>query len=56
MLVEITRHADRACCYTVHLDEEGQVSERPTESRIREATVVEGVEALVVVCPKDVTM
>jgi Fe-S oxidoreductase len=36
--------------------EEGQVSERPSESRIREAAAVNGVEALVVACPKDVTM
>jgi Fe-S oxidoreductase len=36
--------------------EEGQVSERPSESRIREAVTLNGVEALVVACPKDVTM
>ena len=36
--------------------EEGQVSERPSESRIREAVAVDGVETLVVACPKDVTM
>jgi Fe-S oxidoreductase len=36
--------------------EGGQVSERPSESRIREAVAVKGVEALVVTCPKDVTM
>jgi len=32
------------------------VSERPSESRIREAVGVNGVQALVVACPKDVTM
>jgi Fe-S oxidoreductase len=36
--------------------EEGQVTERPSEFRIREAAAVNGVEALVVACPKDVTM
>jgi Fe-S oxidoreductase len=32
------------------------MTERPSESRIREAVAVKGVEALVVACPKDVTM
>ena len=32
------------------------MTERPSESRIREAVAVNGVEALVVACPKDVTM
>jgi Fe-S oxidoreductase len=36
--------------------EEGQVKERPSESRVREAVAVDGVETLVVACPKDVTM
>ena len=36
--------------------EEGQITERPSESRIREAVDVNNVEALVVACPKDVTM
>jgi hypothetical protein len=31
-------------------------NERPSESRIREASAVNGVETLVVACPKDVTM
>ena len=35
---------------------EGQVSERPSESLIREAIAVDGVEAMVVARSKDVTM
>ena len=54
------RHADRAYCGgavggRIRM-EEGQVTERPSESRIREAAAVNGVQALVVACPKDVTM
>jgi Fe-S oxidoreductase len=59
-LVEMPRHADRAYCCGAGGGriwmEEGQVSERPSESRIREAVALNGVEALVVACPKDVTM
>ncbi len=36
--------------------EEGQVEERPSETRVREAAAVPGVNTLVVSCPKDVTM
>jgi hypothetical protein len=36
--------------------EEGEVKERPSESRIREAIVIDGVSSFVVSCPKDVTM
>jgi len=57
-LIEMPRHADRAYCCGAGGGriwmEEGQVTERSSESRIREA--VNGVEALVVACPKDVTM
>jgi Fe-S oxidoreductase len=35
---------------------EGEVTERPSEARIREAVGQDGVEILVVACPKDVTM
>jgi Fe-S oxidoreductase len=59
-LVEMPRHADRAYCCGAGGGriwmEEGKVNERPSESRIREAISVNGVEALVVACPKDVTM
>jgi Fe-S oxidoreductase len=54
------RHADRAYCCGAGGGciwmEEGQVTERPSESRIREAVTLNGIEALVVACPKDVTM
>jgi Fe-S oxidoreductase len=59
-LVEMPRHADRAYCCGAGGGriwmEEGQVKERPSESRVREAVAVDGVETLVVACPKDVTM
>jgi Fe-S oxidoreductase len=35
---------------------EGEIKERPSESRIREAVKLGDVSALVVACPKDVTM
>jgi Fe-S oxidoreductase len=59
-LLEMPRHADRATCCGAGGGriwmEEGQVTERPSESRIREAAALNSVEALVVACPKDVTM
>ena len=36
--------------------EEGEVKERPSEARIREALELDGVQAFVVACPKDVAM
>jgi Fe-S oxidoreductase len=36
--------------------EEGDVTERPSESRIKEAVELEGVSDFIVACPKDVTM
>ncbi len=36
--------------------EEGEIEERPSESRINEAVALDGVDAFVVACPKDVTM
>ena len=36
--------------------EEGEVKERPSESRINEATHLDGVQIFVVACPKDITM
>ena len=36
--------------------EEGQVKERPSEARIREAMGLDGVQVFVVACPKDFTM
>jgi Fe-S oxidoreductase len=59
-LVEMPRHADRSFCCGAGGGRiwmaEGDVQERPSESRIREAVKLEGVTALVVACPKDVTM
>ena len=59
-LVEMPRHRDRALCCgagggRIWMNE-GDVKERPSEARIREAVELEGVEVLVVACPKDVTM
>jgi Fe-S oxidoreductase len=59
-LVEMPRHADRAfCCGAgggrIWMDEK-DVKERPSESRIREAVGLSGVQAFIVACPKDLTM
>jgi Fe-S oxidoreductase/nitrate reductase gamma subunit len=59
-LVEMPRHGDRAfCCGAgggrIWMDEK-DVKERPSESRIREAIALNGVQAFVVACPKDLTM
>jgi Fe-S oxidoreductase/nitrate reductase gamma subunit len=59
-LVEMPRHGDRAFCCGAGGGriwmEEKDVKERPSEVRVREAAALEGVQALVVACPKDVTM
>jgi Fe-S oxidoreductase len=36
--------------------EEGEIEERASENRIREAVQLEDVEVFVVACPKDITM
>jgi len=36
--------------------EEGKVIERPSESRVREAAALPGVQYFIVACPKDLTM
>jgi Fe-S oxidoreductase len=36
--------------------EEGEIDERPGESRVREAAALDDVGTLVVACPKDVSM
>lgn len=59
-LGEMPRHGDRAfCCGAgggrIWMDEK-DVKERPSESRVREAAGLEGVQSLVVACPKDVAM
>jgi Fe-S oxidoreductase len=59
-LVEMPRHRDRALCCGAGGGriwmKEGEVRERPSENRIREAVGLENVAAFVVACPKDVTM
>jgi Fe-S oxidoreductase len=59
-LVEMRRNRDRALCCGAGGGriwmEEGQLTERPSEARIREAMEIEGVEQFIVACPKDVTM
>jgi Fe-S oxidoreductase len=59
-LVEMPRHGSRAFCCGAGGGriwmKEGEIQERPSESRIREAVALEGVTTLVVACPKDVTM
>ena len=59
-LVEMPRHGDRALCCGAGGGriwmEEGEVTERPSEARIREAMGLDAVTAFVVACPKDITM
>ena len=59
-LVEMPRHGDRALCCGAGGGriwmEEGEMTERPSESRIREAVALGEVKDFVVACPKDVTM
>jgi Fe-S oxidoreductase len=59
-LLEMPRHRERTFCCGAGGGriwmEEGEVEERPSESRIREASDLDGVTAFVVACPKDVTM
>ncbi|MCJ7661380.1 MAG: heterodisulfide reductase-related iron-sulfur binding cluster [Anaerolineales bacterium] len=59
-LIEMPRHSERAFCCGAGGGriwmEEGEISERPSESRIREAIELDGVTNFVVACPKDITM
>jgi Fe-S oxidoreductase len=59
-LVEMPRHKDRAFCCGAGGGriwmEEGEIEERPSEGRIREAATLDGVSVFVVACPKDITM
>jgi Fe-S oxidoreductase len=59
-LVEMPRHGDRALCCGAGGGRiwmgEGEIKERPSESRIREAVELDGVTTFVGACPKDVTM
>ncbi len=59
-IVEMPRHGDSALCCGAGGGriwmEEGEVTERPSESRIREAVELNGVTDFIVACPKDITM
>ena len=59
-LMEMPRCGDRAACCGAGGGriwmEEKDVKERPSEARVREAAALDGVQALTVACPKDVTM
>ncbi|MDO9130054.1 MAG: heterodisulfide reductase-related iron-sulfur binding cluster [Anaerolineales bacterium] len=59
-LVEMPRHGERAFCCGAGGGRiwmaEGEIQERPSESRIREAVRLDGVNNFIVACPKDITM
>jgi Fe-S oxidoreductase len=59
-LIEMPRNKDRALCCGAGGGriwmEEQTMTERPSEARVREAAGLEGVQALALACPKDVTM
>jgi Fe-S oxidoreductase/nitrate reductase gamma subunit len=59
-LVEMPRHGDHGYCCGAGGGriwmEEGEIKERPSESRIFEAVALDGVSEFIVACPKDVTM
>ena len=60
-LVEMRRSRRRSfCCGAgggrVWMEEIGQAQSRPSENRVREAASLDGVECLVVACPKDYVM
>jgi Fe-S oxidoreductase len=59
-LIEMPRHKDRSFCCGAGGGRiwmaEGEIKERPSESRIREAVKLGNVTTFVVACPKDVSM
>jgi Fe-S oxidoreductase/nitrate reductase gamma subunit len=59
-LVEMTRHSDGSFCCGAGGGRiwmaEGEIKERPSENRIREAVKLKDVSMFIVACPKDVTM
>jgi Fe-S oxidoreductase len=59
-LIEMPRHKDRSFCCGAGGGRiwmaEGDIKERPSESRIREAVKLGNVNTFIVACPKDVTM
>jgi Fe-S oxidoreductase len=59
-LVEMPRNRERALCCgagggRIWMEESG-IKERPSERRVREATSLNGVQVMVVACPKDAVM
>jgi Fe-S oxidoreductase len=59
-LIEMQNHGDRALCCgagggRIWMDE-GEVKERPSETRIREAIEIPGLQNFIVACPKDIGM
>jgi Fe-S oxidoreductase/nitrate reductase gamma subunit len=59
-LVEMPRSRQKSfCCGAgggrIYMDE-GEMKERPSENRVREAAELDGVTEIVVTCPKDLTM
>ena len=59
-LIEMPRHGDRALCCgagggRIWLPD-GEIKERPSETRIREAIALESISNFIVACPKDITM
>jgi Fe-S oxidoreductase len=59
-LIEMPRHGDHAFCCGAGGGRiwmaEGEIKDRPSEARIREAAGLEDVTTFVVACPKDLTM
>jgi Fe-S oxidoreductase len=60
-VVEMPRCRDRShCCGAgggrIWMEDTEKIAERPAENRVREAAALEGVQTLVVACPKDIAM
>jgi len=60
-VVEMPRNRDEAACCgagggRIWMEDVAGIRERPAETRVKEASGVRGVEALVVSCPKDLVM
>ncbi len=59
-LIEMPRHGDRALCCGAGGGRiwmpDGDIKERPSETRIREAIALDGISNFIVACPKDITM
>lgn len=59
-LIEMPRNRERGFCCGAGGGriwmEEGEITERPSESRIHEAMTLNDIENFIVACPKDVTM